>query len=63
MNKIIAFAKEAPGLTMALGGVFIMSIGLTILFGFTMTMAIVTLVLGLLITIFGVMIWAEGGER
>ena len=63
MNKIISFAKTAPGLTMALGGIFVMSIGLTIFFGFTAALAIVTLVLGLIITVFGIIIWAEGGGR
>lgn len=62
-TAIIDLAKTAPGLTMALGGIFVMSIGLTILLGPSMALAIVTLTLGLLITVFGVIIWIDGGAR
>jgi uncharacterized membrane protein HdeD (DUF308 family) len=62
-TAIIDLAKTAPGLTMALGGIFVMSIGLTILWGPSMALAIVTLTLGLLITVFGVIIWIDGGAR
>jgi hypothetical protein len=62
-TAIIDLVKTAPGLTMALGGIFVMSIGLTILLGPSMALAIVTLTLGLLITVFGVIIWIDGGAR
>jgi len=62
-TAIIDLAKTAPGLTMALGGIFVMSIGLTILCGPSMALAIVTITLGLLITVFGVIIWIDGGAR